>query len=96
MIERLPADSRRQIVKAAGQLYRSGAEPTPQGTPHTPNRAEMRQMARALGWRGAKAKRQNFAKRLPEVAKAVLVDEALGEAKFRAEHPILSRVGRRK
>ena len=52
-------------------------------------------MARALGWRGSKAKRQkDVGVRLEQVRQVLVVDDALAAAKERVEHPIRSRIKR--
>jgi hypothetical protein len=92
VLEQASKDVRREVVKAATRLYKSGAEPSEGPAPVHLNRAEIRQTARAMGWRGKKAKRQNVVRRSVEIRRAVLVDEALGLAKERVDHPVRSRL----
>ena len=95
MIENLSKERRRELMNAAVELYKSGAEPSPEIEPKDHyTRAELRQAARAFGWRGKKAKRQNIVARAADVRRAVLLDEALHAAEERVAHPIRSRLGR--
>lgn len=94
-LDQFDKGERKQVVKAATRLYKSGAEPSEPVEPRPLRRYEQRQLARALGWRGSKAKRQkNVTKRLEEVRQALVVDDALIAAKERVEHPVRSRLKR--
>lgn len=86
--------NRRALMAAAVELHKSGAQPTTTEVPAHPTRAQRRQAARAFGWRGKKAKRQRFDRGFEQVARAVLVDDALAKAKDRVEHPLRSRLRR--
>lgn len=92
MLAELPKGQRKEIVRAATKLYKSGAQPNLSAASH-PTRAQRRQAARALGWRGAKA-RHHRRDRLRQVQAVVAVDEALGAAKERVERPIRARLKR--
>jgi hypothetical protein len=85
----LPKRRRRELVREATDLIREhGAEglvSDPDAPPVKLTRARRRDMARALGWRGTKAKRQNFDKRLPKVAQALAMDQALTAANARLQ-----------
>lgn len=95
MLDALSKSRKRELVGAAMALYKSGAEPNPEVLRDHYSRAELRQAARAYGWRGKKAKRQNIARGVQRVYEAVLIDEALSAAKDRVEHPVASRLRRR-
>ncbi len=94
MLTDLPKADRKGLVAAATLLYKSGAEPSPAPTTGHYTRAQQRQALRAVGWRGAGAKRHNVVKKLYAAHQAVLIDEALGAAKERVEHPVRSRLRR--
>jgi hypothetical protein len=93
-LERFDRDQRKEIVKAAVRLHKSGAEPAVPGVPDRPSRSQRRQAARALGWRGSKASRHNIVREVDRVRRVVAVDEALVAAKDRVEHPVRSRLRR--
>ena len=101
MLEQVSKGHRKELVRAATEFYKSGAEPSPDAAPEHFTRAQVRQAQRALGNRGTKARRANPAKharavvlRSSEVVRVVLADEALGVAKQRVEHPLMSRLRR--
>lgn len=94
-------ERQRELMGAAVELYKSGAEPNDVAPKEHYTRAELRQAARAFGWKGTKSARSNPARAARRVAtarekvtKAVLVDSALTMAKDRVEHPIASRLRR--
>lgn len=99
MLEQVSKGPRKELVAAAGVLYKSGAEPSPLEPRVPKTRAELRQLGRALGHHGSKSAKKNperHARRLQranaQVWQAVMVDEALAAAKDRAEHPLRSRL----
>jgi hypothetical protein len=100
MIEDLSKARRKELVSAATALYKSGAEPSEDG-PGRITRVQIRQAQRAIGNRGAKARRADPAKHqrrvfegARRVAQVVMADEALTLAKDRVAHPIRSRLRR--
>lgn len=95
LLDELSKEKRKEIVKTATVAYKTGAEPHQETEPHKMSRAEHRQLARALGWRGKKAKRHNIERRTQLAQKAVLTDAALQEAQERVLHPVRSRIRRR-
>jgi hypothetical protein len=95
MLDELEKGRRKELIKAATRLHKSGAEPNEAPVPERYTRAQLRQAKRALGWRGSKTNRHNVVKRLPQVMETVMLDEALSVAKDRVEHPLSSRLRRR-
>lgn len=94
VLDNLSRERRKELMGAAVELYKSGGEPSETPVKDHYTRAELRQAARAFGWRGKKAKRQNLERGFAQVRDAVLVDQALTKAKDRVEHPIASRLRR--
>lgn len=99
MIEGLSKERRKEVLGAAVDLYKSGADPSPDGVTPDTSRASVRRAERAAGNRGAKTAQKNPARHArslqagaQRVRQAVLVDEALHDAKDRVEHPIASRL----
>ena len=74
---------RREVLDSARQLLR---EHGPEGLLSDPGavpkmtRAQVRQMYRALGWRGSKAHRHNLDRQRKRVAQALALDQALTAA----------------
>jgi hypothetical protein len=100
MIEDLSRSRRKELLSAATTLLKSGAEPSGEAPEHY-TRAQVRQAQRAVGNRGAKARRANPEKHMKRtiegarrVARVVMTDELLDVAKDRVEHPIRSRLRR--
>lgn len=93
LLRQLPKKARREIQRKATELYRAGIEPSAEEVTPVTRRFQQRQVARALGWRGSKAKRKKtLAKRLHEVKQVLIVDEALQNARARSEHPVRARL----
>ncbi len=93
---------RKDLMRAAVELHKSGAEPSETPLKEHYSRAELRRAARALGWKGEKTARDHPERaarrvkaRVTEVRRAVLVDQGLASAKDRVEHPVRSRLRRR-
>jgi hypothetical protein len=87
-------ENRKDLMAGAVALLKSGAEPSSDIKVGRGTRAQRRQAARAMGWRGKKAGRQNFERNIAKVRNAVMVDESLHLAQDRIEHPVRSRLRR--
>ena len=99
MIEGLTKQRQKELLGAAVELLKSGAEPSPDDVVPDNSRAARRQVQRAAGNRGSKTAKRNphrHENRLraggERVRKAVLLDDALHAAKNRVDHPVLSRL----
>lgn len=102
MLELVTQKQKREIIKTAVPLLKSGVMPTVAEAPEKPTRVQLRQAQRALGDHGTKTAKKNpqrHQRRLDrgvELARrAVVLDEALALAKNRVEHPIKSRLVKR-
>ena len=94
VLDNLSRERRKELMSVAVEFHKSGAEPSDTPLKDHYTRAELRQAARAFGWRGKKAKRQNLERGFAKVGEATRVDEALVMAKDRVQHPIKSRLRR--
>jgi len=96
MLDQLSRGRRKEVLKAAGDAYKSGLLPTPTPSVQRPlARHEQRQLMKALGWRGTKAKRHTVERDARKFVQVMAVEEALDRAKERVEHPIAARLRRR-
>ena len=82
---------RKEVVAAATRLYKSGVLPTePKEGQLT--RVQRRQLERALGYRGSKAKRHNTKRQMAKFREVMAVEQVLDIAQDRVEHPIRARL----
>ena len=96
MLSDLDKARRKEVVDIAKKAYLSGMEPTAAPSEvRRLKRHELRQIERAGGFRGNKAKRHTMTRDLPKLRNTLAVEEALDEAKFVVDHPIKSRLRRR-
>ena len=90
---------RREMLRSAKAIVkREDAPETESEAPTCLSRAEQRQLARAMGWRGSKAERHNVERQAHRLTVAYAVDDVLAEARRRRERtPVgLARKARRK
>lgn len=96
VLEQLDKSRQKEVIKAATEAYKTGIRPTStEDAPEHLTRAQFRQLQRALGYRGSKAKRHNIERQRKEFQKVLLIEESLDRGQDRVEHPIRSRLRRR-
>ncbi len=89
-LDTLEAPRKRELIGQATEFIKErgsseGMMSDPDAVPTHLTRAQRRQIARELGFRGSKAKRHNIEKRLPQVQQALVMDQALTAAAARME-----------
>ena len=96
MLDELDKARRKEVIAVAKQAYLSGLEPTAAPAEiRSLKRHELRQIERAGGFRGNKAKRHTMTRDLPKLRNTLAVEEVLDAAKDQVDHPIRSRLRRR-